>query len=111
SPTTAALLLTGATLALGLPSALSFSSPGLELGGRPFLEWVDRFAGSGVIVALGIGGAALIAWRLPRAALVQEMTAGRWQGMPLALLPHLAIEAGRFIPAAMLVLLAVTTAL
>ena len=109
SPTVAALLLTSATLALGLPSALSFSSPGLELGGRPFLEWVDRFSGSGVIIALGIGGAALIAWRLPKADLVWEMTAGRWQSMPLALLPHIALEAGRFMPAAALLLLSVTT--
>ena len=107
SPGKAALLLTGVTALLGLPSALSFTPAGFDLYGRPMLEWVDRLSGSGVVVALGIGGAALIAWRLPRPALVREMTTGNKPAMPLHLLPYAIIEAGKFMPAAAAALLTI----
>lgn len=54
---------------VGIPSALSFTDVGLTLGGDPVLDQVDRATGSGVIVVLGILGAALIARRAPRRAL------------------------------------------
>ena len=36
-------------------------------------------AGSGVGVVVGMGGAALIAWLLPRRAMIEEMASGWWQ--------------------------------
>ena len=108
SASKAAALTVGVTLALGLPSALSFTPAGLAPGGTPVLDWVDRLAGSGVVVALGIGGAALIAWRLPKSRLVAEMTAGEWRIGPLRLTPYGIVEVARFMPAAAIVLLVIT---
>lgn len=104
----AALVATGATVVLGIPSALSFTPVDLSFSGRPFLEWADQITGSGVAVVVGFAGAALIAWILPRRALVEEMTSGWWQVGPLRLLPYGAIELGRYMPAAALAVLAVT---
>jgi NSS family neurotransmitter:Na+ symporter len=59
--------------ALGIPSALSFTSVGLELNGKPFLDFMDEMAGSGVVIVAGILGAALIAWLLPKADLLAAM--------------------------------------
>ncbi len=106
----AALAVIGATVVLGIPSALSFTPVDLSFSGRPFLEWADQIASSGVAVVVGFAGAALIAWRLPRRALVEEMTSGWWQAGPLRLLPYGAIELGRYMPAAALAVLAVTAA-
>ena len=103
-----ALVATGAALALGIPSALSFTPVELSLSGRPFLEWADRIVGSGVVVVVGFAGAALIAWMLPRRAMVEEMTSGWRQTGPMRLLPYGAIEVGKYVPAAALVALAVT---
>ena len=111
SSNTAALLATGATLTLGIPSALSFSPIDLSLGGRPFLEWVDQITGSGVGVVVGIGGAALIAWLLPRRAMTEEMTSGWWQTGMVRFLPHGAIELGRYMPAAAMTILIITAVL
>lgn len=66
----AARLTVGIIVALGVPSALSFTDAGLTLGGRPVLDRVDQATGSGVIVILGLLGAALLARRLPRRTLV-----------------------------------------
>ncbi len=106
----AALIATGATLALGIPSALSFTPIGLSFSGRPFLEWADQITGSGVVVVVGFAGAALIAWKLPRRAMVEEMTSGWWQIGAVRLLPYGAIELGRYMPAAAQVVLAITAA-
>lgn len=111
SSNTAALLATGATLILGIPSALSFTPLDLSFGGRPFLEWVDQITGSGVGVVVGIGGAALIAWLLPRRAMTEEMTSGWWQTGPVRFLPHGAIELGRYMPAAAMTILIITAVL
>ena len=111
SGNTAALIATGATVALGIPSALSFTPVDLSFGGRPFLEWVDQITGSGVGVVVGIGGAALIAWLLPRRALIEEMTSGWWQTGLVRFLPHGAIELARYIPLTALAVLAVTAIL
>lgn len=66
----AALVTVGLAVLLGIPSALSFTDLGLTLGGRPVLDRVDQFTGSGIIVVLGLLGAALLARGLPRRALV-----------------------------------------
>lgn len=66
----AAMLTIATIVVLGLPSALSFTDVGLTLGGRPVLDRVDQATGSGVIVILGLLGAALLARRLPRRTLV-----------------------------------------
>ncbi len=111
SESTAALIAVGATLLLGVPSALSFTSVELSFGGRPLLEWVDQLTGSGVGIVVGIGGAALIAWRLPRGALVAEMASAWWRSGPQRLLLHGAIELGRYMPAATVGLLIATALL
>ena len=111
SKNTAALLTTGTTIALGIPSALSFTPVDLSFGGRPFLEWVDQVTGSGVGVVVGIGGAALIAWLFPPRAMIEEMTSGWWQTGPVRILPQGAIELGRYMPLAALAVLVVTTVL
>lgn len=58
---------------LGIPSALSFSSVGLELNGKPFLDLMDQITGSGVVIIAGILGATLIAWLIPKTDLLQAM--------------------------------------
>ena len=58
---------------LGVPSALSFTSVGLELNGKPFLDFMDEIAGSGVVIVAGIIGAALIAWFIPKADILRAM--------------------------------------
>lgn len=63
---TAALATVGTVVALGIPSAVSFTDAGLDLGGRPFLDRVDQATGSGVIVVLGLTGAVVLARALPR---------------------------------------------
>ena len=75
------------------------------------LDWIDQVTGSGVVVVLGIAGAALIAWRLPRAKLVAEMTAGVWRVGPLRLSPYGLIEAGRYMPLAALIILIISALL
>ncbi|MDZ7677313.1 MAG: sodium-dependent transporter [Acidimicrobiales bacterium] len=66
----AAQLTAGTIVVLGTPSALSFTDMGLTVGGLPVLDRVDQVTGSGVIIVLGLTGAAVLAWRLPRRALV-----------------------------------------
>jgi len=66
----AALTVVAIVTALGIPSALSFTSVGLTVGGKPFLDVIDQITGSGVVLVAGIVGAALIAWRLPRKRLL-----------------------------------------
>jgi len=58
---------------LGIPSALSFTSAGLELNGKPFLDFMDQVTGSGVVIVAGILGASLIAWLIPKADLMEAM--------------------------------------
>ena len=106
--TTSALLTTGATIVVGIPSALSFSAVELSVAGKPVLDWVDQLAGSALVVVVGIVGAALISWLIPRRDLVDEMIGAAWQGRPVRLLCRGMVEAGRYMPASALVLLALT---
>ena len=69
----AALIGVVVVTALGIPSALSFTSVGLELNGKPFLDFMDEMAGSGMVIVAVILGAALIAWLLPKADLLAAM--------------------------------------
>ncbi len=78
--TRAAQLVVGIIVILGIPSALSFTQVGLEVGGLPFLDRVDQVTGSGVLVMLGLVGAAVIAWRLPRRRLIASFNVGRLHG-------------------------------
>jgi NSS family neurotransmitter:Na+ symporter len=81
SRTRAAVIVVAAVTLLAVPSALSFTSVGFMVDGRPFLDVIDTVAGSGVVVAAGITGAALLAWRLPRGQLLAAMNSShspRW---------------------------------
>ena len=71
----AALVAVGITVALGVPSALSFSSCHLCINGIPFLDFMDMVTGSGVVIVAGIMGAALIGWLIPRNDLFNAMNA------------------------------------
>lgn len=60
---------------LGIPSALSFTDLDLRLAGQPVLDRVDQATGSGVIVVLGLLGAAALARGFPRRALTAAFNA------------------------------------
>ena len=66
SRTSAALVAIGITAAIGIPSALSFTSAEVTLGSRPFLEQVDFLTGSGIVLVAGMVGTSILAWRTPR---------------------------------------------
>ena len=103
-----ALIATGTMLALGIPSALSFTPLQLKIGDMHVLDWVDQLTGSGIVVVVGLVGVALIAWRLPRAKLVGEMSARVWRVGPVRFSPYAIVAFGRYIPAAVVLLLIVT---
>ncbi len=52
-------------LGLGLPSALSFTPVELTVAGMPFLDFMDQFGGTNIVVASGVIGAGLLCWVLP----------------------------------------------
>ena len=91
----AVYLSTAILLALGVPSALSFTPVQLSLAGRPFLDFMDMFAATQIIVAVGIIGGALIAWLVPRKQLLASLrcqhrraaylfvTVGRYLAVPV----------------------------
>lgn len=82
----AALLVIGVIVAAGVPSALSYTPAGWELGGLPVLDAIDRTTGSGVVIAVGMLGCALIAWRMSsrRLILAIRMRRTRIAGLPLS---------------------------
>ncbi|MEX2626976.1 MAG: sodium-dependent transporter [Ilumatobacteraceae bacterium] len=90
----------GSVVVLGIPSALSFTEVELTLAGRPFLDRVDQATGSGLIVVLGLVGAAVLAWRLPRRALVASLNADEVSLGPLTLRPELIVRWAMVLPAA-----------
>ena len=75
-----AVAATGALmLGLGLPSALSFSPVGLTVAGMPFLDFMDQFGGTNIVVASGVIGAGLLCWVLPPPSVVYALGASsRW---------------------------------
>jgi neurotransmitter:Na+ symporter, NSS family len=94
----AARLVAGGVVLLGIPSALSFTDVGLQVGGRPFLEVVDQATGSGVVVVLGFVGAALLAIRLPRRALAAAFSADEVGVGPIRLGPRSIIRWAAVLP-------------
>jgi NSS family neurotransmitter:Na+ symporter len=94
--------------ALGLPSALSFTSMGLTIGGKPFLDVMDQVAGSGVVLVAGIVGAALIAWMLPGDSLVRAVNAPPRRLGPIMFSSRWIISVGRYVPLAAVALLLFT---
>lgn len=72
----AAQVVVGLIAVIGIPSALSFTRVELEVGGAPFLDRMDQVTGSGILVLLGLLGALMLAWRLPRRRLIVSFSAG-----------------------------------
>ena len=81
---------------LGIPSALSFTSVGLTIGGKPFLDVMDQITGSGVVVIAGIAGL-LAAVNAPAKRIGPITFSSRW-----------IISIGRYLPAAAAALLLLT---
>lgn len=105
----AAALTMGIVVLLGIPSALSFTDLAWSLGGEPVLDWVDRLTGSGIIVVLGLAGAALLAWRLPRRRLAAAFVSDGKRIGKLTLGPALVIRYALALPFIAAVLYAVGT--
>ena len=104
----AALIVVAVTVILGIPSALSFTSMGLTISGKPFLDVMDQVTGSGVVVIAGIAGAALISWLLPKARLLNAINAPSRRLGPITVSPRWIISVGRYLPAAAAALLLLT---
>lgn len=104
----AALVVVAVVVALGIPSALSFTSVGLNVGGKPFLDVIDQAAGSGVVLVAGIVGAALIAWRLPRRRLLAAINNHKQPTWLITLSENWFILVGRYLLIAAVALLLVT---
>ena len=104
----AALVVVAIVTILGIPSALSFTSLGLSVGGKPFLDIMDQITGSGVVVVAGIVGAALIAWLLPKARLMNAINAPSRRLGPITFSSKWIISVGRYLPAAAVALLLLT---
>ncbi len=68
-------LLTGAVLALGLPSALSYSAVDLRLGGLRVLDLMDETIGTLGLPVTALLLAVTFTWFLPREILVREIGA------------------------------------
>lgn len=107
----AARVVAGGIVLLGIPSALSFTTVGLDVAGRPFLDRIDQATGSGVIVVLGLVGAAVLAARLPRRPLAASFDADEWRWGPLRFGPRLVIRWAVILPVVAALLFAAGLAL
>ncbi len=103
-----ALLVVGVTTAIGIPSALSFTSVGLNIGGTPFLDVIDQVTGSGIVVVAGIAGVALISWLIPKEQLLGVINVPVKKFGPLVFSANWIVHVGRWLPVAALILLLVT---
>jgi len=103
----AALVAVGITVALGVPSALSFSSYDLCINGIPFLDFMDLVTGSGVVIVAGILGAALISWMIPRNDLFNAMNAPVYVRGQLRYSAGWMIAVARYLPVAAIMLIVV----
>ncbi len=66
-------------LFLGVPSALSFTPVELSVMGMPFLDFMDQFGGTNVVVTSGVLGAGLFCWFVPRPKIAYSLGAkSRW---------------------------------
>ena len=66
-------------LFLGVPSALSFTPVELSVMGMPFLDFMDQFGGTNVVVTSGVLGAGLFCWFVPRPKIAYALGAkSRW---------------------------------
>lgn len=64
---------------LGLPSALSFTPVKLSVMGMPFLDFMDQFGGTNIVVTSGVIGAGLFCWCVPRSRIAYALGAkSRW---------------------------------
>lgn len=105
----AALATVALVIVAGVPSALSFVDDGLLLGGRPVLDRVDQFTGSGVVVVLGLLGALVIARRVPRRRLVAALGADPVRVGRLTLGPRALIAWGAALPPTAVVVFAIAS--
>jgi len=76
--------LTAGTIALGLPSALSYSSTALEVGGVRVLDIMDETVGGLGLVLTATLIAVTFTWFIDGRALAEEMGRGRWLALPIA---------------------------
>ena len=76
--------LTAGTIALGLPSALSYSSAALEVGGVRVLDIMDETVGGLGLVLTATLIAVTFTWFIDGRALAEEMGRGRWLALPIA---------------------------
>ena len=66
-------------LLLGVPSALSFSPIELSVAGMPFLNFIDQFGGTNIVITSGVVGAGLFCWLIPRERIHYSLAAtSRW---------------------------------
>ena len=66
-------------LLLGVPSALSFSPIELTVAGMPFLNFMDQFGGTNIVIISGVVGAGLFCWLIPRERIHYSLAAtSRW---------------------------------
>ena len=76
--------LTAGTIALGLPSALSYSSAALEVGGVRVLDIMDDTVGGLGLVLTATLIAVTFTWFMDGRALAEEMGRGRRLALPIA---------------------------
>lgn len=65
----AVLLVSLLMILLGIPSALSFSPLEVSIGDTPFLDFMDQFGGTNVVIFSGILGVSLFCWFVPASRL------------------------------------------
>jgi NSS family neurotransmitter:Na+ symporter len=71
-PIAAVVIGVAAILALGVPSALSYSALDWTIDGRPVLDVVDRTVGSGGTILAAIASSLILGWRFSPAQLSQQ---------------------------------------
>jgi NSS family neurotransmitter:Na+ symporter len=100
SRTKAALVVIGLVVALGIPSALSFTYIDLQVLGKPFLDLLDQITGSGAVLVAGVLGATFLAWGLQRKALSWAMSEKSEEARFWVIAKAWTIIVGRFLPVA-----------